>query len=208
MNNKKWLLYLGIISFIATVIIYSRLPDQIPIHWNVKGEVDNYGGRYSALILGALPVVLYYLMIIIPRIDPRRDNYLKHGKAYAAVKMAIILFFIAVHWITIASSLGADINISKIIPIGVGIIFIVIGNVMSQIRHNYFFGIRTPWTLANEVVWKKTHRMGGILFVVMGTLFIIAGLLNNPLVSIVSFSSVMIMVIWLFVYSYLVFKKQ
>lgn len=208
MKNKKWLLYLGIISFVGTAIVYNRLPDQIPMHWNIKGEVDNYGGRYSALLLGALPIALYYLMLIIPRIDPRRDNYLKHGKAYDAVKMAIILFFIAVHWLTIASSLGADIDISKIVPIGVGIMFIVIGNVMSQIRHNYFLGIRTPWTLANEVVWKKTHRLGGILFVVMGIIFIIAGLLNNPLVSIVSFSFMMIIVIWIFVYSYLVFKKQ
>jgi len=136
------------------------------------------------------------------------DSYLKHGKAYDVVKMVVILLLIAVHWITIVMILGADIDVFRIISIGIGLMFVVIGNVMSQIRHNYTLGIRTPWTLANEVVWKKTHRLGGILFVVVGTLLIIAGLLNNSMMSIVSFLSVVVMVIYLFIYSYLEYKKQ
>ena len=97
-----------------------------------------------------------------------------HKKAYSVAILAITLFMIAIHWISIYASLGNVVNIKILVNLGVGILFIVLGNYMGQIRHNYFFGIRNPWTLASEEVWTKTHRVGRYPFVLLGVIFIVS----------------------------------
>lgn len=207
MNKSKWLLYLSIVSFVGTLVIYPRLPDMIPTHWGIDGEVDRYNGRYMALLMAALPIGLYYMMTIIPSIDPRRDNYFKHTKAYGMIKQGTILFIILLVWITNLYSLGWETDISKIVIIGVGVLFMIIGNYLTQIKHNYFVGIRTPWTLANETVWKKTHRVGGMLFVIFGILMVASSFLSHIISAAVVGISVFVIVIGLFGYSYLIFRK-
>ncbi len=207
MNKSKWLLYLSIVSFVGTLVIYPRLPDMIPTHWGIDGEVDRYNGRYMALLMAALPIGLYYMMTIIPSIDPRRDNYFKHTKAYGMIKQGTIIFIILLVWITNLYSLGWETDISKIVIIGVGVLFMIIGNYLTQIKHNYFVGIRTPWTLANETVWKKTHRVGGMLFVIFGILMVASSFLSHIISAAVVGISVFVIVIGLFGYSYLIFRK-
>jgi len=207
MNKSKWLLYLSIVSFVGTLLIYPRFPEMIPTHWGIDGEVDRYNGRYMALLMAALPIGLYYMMTIIPSIDPRRDNYFKHTKAYGMIKQGTILFIILLVWITNLYSLGWETDISKIVIIGVGVLFMIIGNYLTQIKHNYFVGIRTPWTLANETVWKKTHRVGGMLFVIFGILMVASSFLSHIISAAVVGISVFVIVIGLFGYSYLIFRK-
>jgi uncharacterized membrane protein len=177
MKKNKWLLLIGLGSFLLTLLIYPNLPEQVPIHWSSTGKVDSYGTKYFTLLLGAMPVGLYYMMLYLPRIDPRRENYAKHSGAYQMIQSSIIIFFTIVHWIAIAIALGFELNIGRLVSIGIGILFIIIGNYMSQIRHNYFVGIKTPWTLANEVVWRKTHRVGGVVFVIAGLMMSISSFL-------------------------------
>ncbi|MBN2259013.1 MAG: SdpI family protein [Clostridiales bacterium] len=208
MKQNKWILYLSLISFAATIVVYRLLPDQIPIHWNASGEIDNYGKRYFSLIMGALPIALYYMMIIIPKIDPRRDNYFKHTKAYAMIQMAIILFFIGIHWVTTAVALGYEMDVSRYIIIGVGLLFLIIGKYMPQLKHNYFVGIKTPWTLASEVVWKKTHQVGGSLFILFGILMVISAFIKGIFIVFVIITSVIVMVFGLFGYSYIIYCKN
>lgn len=207
MMKNKWLWGLSILSFIGTLGIYNLLPETIPTHWNIQGEVDRYSGRYMALILAALPVVLYYFMILIPKIDPRRDNYARHARAYSMIKQGTILFLILMVWLTNLYSLGWETDISKIVIIGVGVLFALIGNYLTQIKHNYFVGIRTPWTLASETVWKKTHRLGGILFVIFGIMMIASAFVSNVFSAVVIGFAVVVIVIGLFGYSYWLFRK-
>jgi len=207
MNKSKWLLYLSMVSFAGTLLLYPRFPEMIPTHWGLDGEVDRYNGRYTALIMAALPIGLYFLMTIIPSIDPRRDNYFKHTKAYGMIKQGTILFIILLVWLTNLYSLGWETDISKIVIIGVGVLFMIIGNYLTQIKHNYFVGIRTPWTLANETVWKKTHRVGGMLFVIFGIMMVASSFLPHVISAVVVGISVFVIVIGLFGYSYVIFRK-
>ncbi|GAG67882.1 unnamed protein product [marine sediment metagenome] len=204
---QKGMIILILISMIATFFIYSSLPEKIPMHWNIKGEINSYGGKSFVWFTALLPLIIYLLMIYVPEIDPKRESYKKHKKAYEILMNILVPFFIVVHWITIFSALGHQISVGRIIPIGVGILFIVIGNYMGQIRPNYTFGIKIPWTLANETVWKKTHRVGSFAFILSGLIFIIAGIINKPFSFILAISSIFVALIYTGVYSYLEYKK-
>lgn len=200
-------LILSVLSFIGLSIMYFYLPDTIPIHWNIYGEVDNYGGKGIIFLLGALPAALWLLLMFLPKIDPRRENYKLHAKAYEVTIMSIILIFIALGWITVYAALGHAIKINLYIPLLIGILFIVIGNYMPTIKHNYFFGIRNPWTLASEVVWKKTHKAGGYAFIIMGVLFALDAFIQSKFLAIASIISIAALIIVVNVYSYLIFRK-
>lgn len=203
----KVMIILILISIIATAFIYSNLPEKIPSHWNIKGEIDSYNHKSFVWFTSLLPLGSYLLMIYIPEIDPRRESYKKHKKAYKVLINILVPFFIVIHWITIFAALGHQISVGRIIPIGVGLLFIVMGNYMGQIRPNYTFGIRIPWTLADETVWKKTHRVGSFVFILSGFIFIIAGIINKPYSFILAISSIFIAIIYTFVYSYWEYKK-
>jgi len=204
---QKGMIILILISMIATFFIYSSLPEKIPMHWNIKGEINSYGDKSFVWFTALLPLVIYLLMIYVPEIDPKRESYKKHKKAYEILMNILVPFFIVVHWITIFSALGHQVSVGRIIPIVVGILFIVIGNYMGQIRPNYTFGIKIPWTLANETVWKKTHRVGSFAFILSGLIFIIAGIINKPFSFILAISSIFVALIYTGVYSYLEYKK-
>ena len=204
---QKGMIILILISMIATFFIYSSLPEKIPMHWNIKGEINSYGGKSFVWFTALLPLVTYLLMIYVPEIDPKRESYKKHKKAYEILMNILVPFFIVVHWITIFSALGHQVSVGRIIPIGVGILFIVIGNYMGQIRPNYTFGIKIPWTLADETVWKKTHRVGSFAFILSGLIFIIAGIINKPFSFILAIFSIFVALIYTGIYSYLEYKK-
>lgn len=146
-------------------------------------------------------------MTILPKIDPKKNSYLKHKKAYNIAKYFTVLFIIAVHWMIILYSLGFNINIGVFVRLFIGIMFIVIGNYMGQIRHNYFFGIRTPWTLANEIVWKKTHRVASFSFMISGIIFIASVFLNGVATVIAFVAAMVVAMLYPIIYSYVEYKK-
>lgn len=208
-NKYEILLIIGmLISILGTVIIYTKLPNQVPTHWNIKGDIDNYSSKRFVYFTGLLPCILYGLMKFIPKIDPRKDSYKKHQNAYNITIFAIIIFLILVHWMTIGYSLGYQLDMVKYIKISLGILFIVMGNYMPQIRFNYFFGIRTPWTLSSETVWRKTHKIGGYLYFLIGIIFILSSFINNSIAFYIVISSIILLSLGLTLYSYLLYRNE
>lgn len=207
MKINKWVIILVLLSLIGTGILYPYLPEQVPGHWNVKGEVDRYQNKAWVFFTATLPLLLYLLMTFLPKIDPKKKAYLKHEKAYNVTRILMVIFFVIIHWITMVVALGYPVNVGVVIRILIGFLFIILGNYMSQIRQNYFFGIKTPWTLANEQVWKKTHRVGGYSFIIMGIISIITAFLEGQIAWIMMFIGIGGAVIYPFIYSYLLFRK-
>ncbi|WP_130808051.1 SdpI family protein [Senegalia massiliensis] len=206
--KKDWILIvIVLISFITTIFVYNDLPEEIPQQWGIDGEVNSYWGKEAVFFTALLPLILYLLMKFLPKIDPKKESYEKHKKAYNMTIFTVIIFLIVIHWISIYVSLGHDMNIQLLVNLGVGILFIIIGNYMGQIRHNYFFGIRNPWTLASEEVWKKTHRASRYVFVVLGILFIISGFITGEIAIWLTIGGALVLVFFTTVYSYLVFRK-
>ncbi|MBN1065062.1 MULTISPECIES: SdpI family protein [Clostridium] len=179
MKNKTSIynIILITIAFLVSIVLYNKLPNEMPIHWNTAGEIDNYGPKLFAAFLP--PLIMLFIwggMLFTPKIDPKRKNYSKFNTSYTIITNVMVTFFFILHIVVIISSLGYNVPINKVIPFMVGLLFIVIGNYLPKSKSNFFFGIKTPWTLTNEDTWKKTHRLGGKLFVLSGLAIMISSL--------------------------------
>jgi len=207
--RKDWPLIIILFGLlVAAFIIYPHLPERVPMHWNASGEVDRYGSRFAgAFAIPLLTIGIYAGMLLLPLIDPRRANYARFLNAYRAVRTGLVLFLTLLYGVTIAITLGYEINISRVVPIALGVLFIVIGNFLTQVRHNYFMGIKTPWTLASEEVWRKTHRVGGFLFVAAGIVSILAAFLSAPVNFWLAIGSLLGAALITTIYSALIYKR-
>jgi len=128
--------------------------------------VDAYGTRLQvAFTAPLLALGIYLLMLVTPLTDPGRRNYPRFAGAYRLLRWGLVLFMAWIYGIWMAAALGHSVDILLAVKLSVSLLLLAIGNVMGQLRHNYFMGIRTPWTLASEEVWRRTHRLAGRLWV-------------------------------------------
>ena len=147
----------------------------MPVHWNANNEIDGWAGKGAALLMALLPLLMLLLFIVIPKIDPKRENYEKHAGVYQMFAVLMTVFMGGVSWMVPLGGLGIEIPVGLMLNLLLGLIFVLLGNQMPRIRFNYTFGIRTPWTLASESVWKKTHRVCGYVFVLSGLVMMVCG---------------------------------
>ncbi|MGI6120045.1 MAG: SdpI family protein [Desulfosporosinus sp.] len=193
---------------IAATILYPQLPEQVPSHWNAAGEIDGYMGRLGgAFFIPTIMLGLLIMLLIIPKIDPKKANYRQMGKVYSIVVFAIITFMGNMYAGTIAAVHGYEMAVPRIAMTGIGLLFIILGYYMGRIKYNYTFGIRTPWTLASEEVWYKTHRTMAPLWVVGGVILLPVSFLPSswtiPLILGVS----LVLSLGSAVYSFIVYRK-
>jgi len=195
--------------FLVAALCWSHASDRIPVHWNWRGEVDRYGGKFEGLLLLPLvSVALYLLLLVLPLFDPGKANYRTFAGAYNLIRLTITLFLSAIYAVGVLVSLGYHVDMNTVIGLALGVLFIVLGNVMGKIRPNWFVGVRTPWTLSSKLSWTKTHRLGGWLFIVMGLLAVAWAILQNAWMLGVMIAVDIACGISLVVYSYLVYRKD
>ncbi len=197
--------FILITGFILNVLTYLVLPGKIPVHFNIAGKPDRWGskGEYIALSLAAL-FVIFILYIIIPEIDPKRRN-LQGSRGYHIIFRIVLLLAVLISVIPYVYFRG--ISISKSIAVLMGLFFILVGNYLPTIKPNYFVGIRTPWTLENEEVWRKTHRIGGWTFAITGIVLIFSILLPEKYVTFFFIGLILILTAFLVLYSYIYWRK-
>ncbi|MEH7606834.1 SdpI family protein [Priestia megaterium] len=208
---KKHVFPLGItvLTLVAWLIALPHLPATMPIHWGANGEADGFATKINAMILTVgIMVLIYFIIAFVPRIDPRKENYKYFSKTYNILLNAVLLLFFFVNMSTILQGLGYNVPMSYIAPIMAGLVFIIIGNYLQRVRSNYFMGIRTPWTLSNETVWKKTHRLSGKIFFIGGLLILISAFLPDGYKSVIMWGSIVLCVAVPYLYSYLAYKKE
>lgn len=198
-----------ILSFIMAILTFNKIPEMIPIHWGINGEADNFVSKYFTFLLPIIILILYLLFKFIPKIDPRKNNYEKYKKSYENIICAFISFLFALYICTLLIYLGYNIPITKITLIAVGVLFMIIGNYLPKSKSNFYFGIKTPWTLSNDTVWKKTHRLGGKLFTIGGLAIILTSIfLKNGLLFFSFIVITLIISIIPTIMSYVYFKKE
>lgn len=207
---RKWYPLLPIAAMIAfTAIVYPRLPEQLPLHWNLQGDVDDFGPRlFGAWLLPVLALAVWGVMRTIPRLDPRRENYEKFGPTYDLVINALVTFLAVLHVVVIGSALGWPLAVTRIMPAAMGLLFIVFGNVLPRARPNWWFGIRTPWTLSNDRVWERTHRVGGYLLFAAGIACVAAAFVPGAAAGVVALSAIVASAVGSIVYSYFAWKQE
>jgi len=175
----------------------------------VKGEPDDYSGKaFALLMLPFMNVIIYFILFFIPRIDPRKKNYAFFGSSYQNIRLLIHLFFAGVFvFITQTTSGGQPLKLNAFLSLML-IFFALLGNYMRTVRSNFFVGIRTPWTLSNDVVWRKTHELGGKIWFYTGiVLAVIVFFLPQTAAVVVMFCGLFFMVMIPVVYSYIEYKK-
>ena len=155
-----------IVPFLVLAFTWNMFPEEVPIHFDMDGNPDRYARKvFGLLIFPGLNILLYLFLILVPRIDPKRKNYELFEDKYRIIRLIIHLFIAFVFFVIAAYTLGYTVDITRMVMYGVIVILLVFGNYMGNIRMNYFVGIRTPWTLASEMVWRKTHRFTARLWV-------------------------------------------
>lgn len=202
---KKELPIIGIIliPFVYLATIWNSLPERVPIHWNSKGEIDNWGNKLALIaLLFMLPVLTYVILSVITKIDPQKKLSLMGGKLYQ-LKFFLVLFMSILALFIVYSSKNQSFSSPNFTFVMIGALLMIFGNYFKVIRPNYFIGIRTPWTLKNEEVWKLTHVFAGKLWFIAGFLIILNSLVfEMPVFSKVFFPFVLIVAIMPIVYSY------
>lgn len=199
-----------VIPFATWFIVKDSLPENVPIHWDTKGEINGWISKdqvpFMLLIVSAVGALTYLLLRFIKRIDPKRNAQLNEG---TATKVAIgVLILIAAINILILIPKSATFNITTTVFIMVSLLFTFMGNLMYNVKPNYFIGIRLPWTLENENNWKLTHRLAGVMWFVGGIFCAILALLLAPKFMFAAFIIVTgLLVIIPSVYSFMLFRR-
>ncbi len=202
------ILVLLALDLVFGLVVFSRLPERVPVHWGLSGQPNGWGPAWmNAVLLPAVACGTYALLLFLPLIDPSRRNYALFGDTLRFLRGVMVAFFVGVHVLVVLASFGEKVDIGLAMRIGVPLLLVAIGNRFGRLRHNFFFGIRVPWTLANEEVWNRTHRMAGRLWVVGGFLLVPAAFL--PVVSGMTLlaAGLLILPIVPIVYSAVIFRK-
>jgi len=210
MNLKKELPLLILIAlpFVYLTYIWNTLPEMVPTHWNANGEIDGYNSKKTLLLIPfMLPVLIYIIMTVAPKIDPK-NKIATMGKKYEQLKRFLVLFMSVLALFIIYSSKTQSFSSPNIIYILLGLLFAGLGNFMKTLKPNYFIGIKTPWTLENETVWKKTHLLGGKIWFIGGLLIVCMSLIFKVQTAAKLFVIITILIaIVPLVHSYIEFKK-
>ena len=208
--DKKELIIITLIltMFIVAFYFYPRVPDQVPTHWNAKGEVDDYNSKFFGLFfMPILMTAIYLLFLIIPKIAVFRKNVEEfYDKYFFGFKLVFVLFFAVIYTAMILATLGYKIKMTYFVIPAISMLFFYIGYMLQFAKRNYFIGIRTPWTLSNDEVWEKTHKLGSKLFMFKGVI-ILSSLFFEEYAILLLIVLVAASVTFLFVYSFLEYKK-
>lgn len=180
-HEDKGLLVLALILGLVTAYLYPSWPDTLPIHWNWRGEADGFAPKLvAALLMPGTLAFVWPLLWWVPTADPRRDSYLEHRDTYRAVRGLIIGVFLGIDAMLLAVWSGTDIAVGQLVYVLTGVLFAGIGNVLGRVRPNHTFGIRVPWTIADDEVWRQTHRFAAPLWFVGGISICLLALLPAP----------------------------
>lgn len=164
-------------AFLVGTIAYGYLPEQVATHWNLAGDADGYSSKFwGTFLFPVIMAVCYLLFLAIPKIDPKAKNIEMFRVYFDGFILVFMTFMFLLYGLTLGWNLGYQVPFNVIMPVLMGGLFFYIGVMVGHAEPNWTIGIRTPWTLSNDEVWRKTHRLGGKLFKAGGILAIISAL--------------------------------
>jgi uncharacterized membrane protein len=206
-KSKTELLILTIILLPALYLafVWNTLPEEVPMHFNAKGEVDRYGSKDELIgLLFMLNLPLYFIMRFAPQIDPKKKI---NEKQLFGLRLVLHLFISAIAlFIIYSTQQGALANPFGIVSL-VGLLFAALGFFFRSIKPNYFIGIKTPWTLESEEVWNKTHRVSGPVWIAGGIFMALSPLFAKAASVYIILGVTFGLAIFSVVYSYVAFKN-
>ena len=207
MKNKKTLVITSLICLLPIIVgalVYKRLPEMIATHFDLNGNPDGWSSRAFAVF--GLPAILLAVNLLLPfmlRADPKHENM--SGALVNITIWTIPVLSLLCSGLTLGRALGYDVRIERVLPVFMGVLFILIGNYLPKTKQSYTMGIKLPWTLASEENWNRTHRLAGFLWVLGGIYFIVVSFIGWSVTAFVIPLAVMVLVPM--VYSFLLYRK-
>lgn len=198
-----------VILILAGVFLWNQLPEQMASHWNEKDEVNGYMGRFwGVFMLPLMMIGLSLLFFAIPLIDPLKANIAEFRPFFNTFIVVFNIYMAYIHILTLVWNLGyTNFGLGRMLLPAIGLLFVFIGFMIKKAKRNYFIGIRTPWTLANDKVWDETHKLGSKLFIAGGIVSLLGIIFPKQalvLLMVPIFASAFIPV----VYSYFIFRRE
>ncbi len=197
-----------LLSFAIGIYFFPQMSEKMASHWNIRGEVDGYISKFWGLFL--IPIFsigLFLLLILIPKIDPLKENIKKFRKYFDWFIILIIIFFLYLYLLTITWNLGFRFNFIRLLVPAFGLLFYYLGILVEHAKRNWSIGIRTSWTLSNEKVWDKTHQIGGKLFKISGGVAFL-GILFQAYAIFFVIVPIVLVSLYLIIYSYFEYQKE
>ncbi|MBE7536262.1 MAG: SdpI family protein [Anaerolineales bacterium] len=193
---------------VAGALLWNRLPDPMPAHWNAAGEIDGYMSKFwGVFLLPIISIALTGLFLIIPNIDPLKANIAQFRATFNWFIVVFAMYMLYVYTLILFAALGTSFNMTLMLLPAVGLLFIGIGCLMNGAKRNFFIGIRTPWTLSSETVWDETHKLGSKLFILGGAATIIGSFFGERGVWFV-LGAMLLAAFAPIVYSYILWRRE
>lgn len=195
-----------VVAVLVAVWLYPRLPAEVPTHWDFQGHVNGtmsrfWGAAMPALLIAGLAVLTW----LLPVISPRRFEISSFAQVYVMVMLVVQALMLVLGVASLLSAVGYPVAMPRLAMLVTGALLLILGNYMGKLRKNFFIGIRTPWTLASDAVWERTHRLGGWLFMLAGLVTIVATLFGAPPVVVIGVMVAAALIAC--VYSLLIYKR-
>jgi len=195
-------------SLVAAIIVYPHLPAQMASHWGSNGEVNGYMSSFwGAFLMPIVIAVMLVIFIIIPRVDPKKENIEKMKPLFGRFIILIMLFMGYVYALTLWWNFGGRFSMIQYFAPAFAVLFYYVGVMVGGAQQNFSIGIRTPWTLSNEVVWQKTHKLGGKLFRLSGIIALFGWLWPNLAIWFV-LVPIMAFMVFTVIYSYVMYRRE
>ncbi len=196
------------LMFAAAAYFYPMLPGTIASHWNAQGQVDGWMEKGLALFLmPAVTLVIFLLLYVIPSVDPLKKNIAAFKKYYNGFKLVFVVFLAYLFAMTLAFNFGYLFNFFTLLAPGLAVLFYYMGVLMEHAERNWSIGIRTPWTLSSDRVWKKTHRLGALSFKIIAVLTLASAAIPEYAIYLFLIP-VLAVAVGLVIYSYFEYAKE
>jgi uncharacterized membrane protein len=209
MRSRWFGLIVAVVALAVSIWAYPRSPQTVATHWNLRGTPDGFSSRaWAVSIVPVVVVLMTVLFNVLPKVDPRRENYAKFLSSYWLIANAVLVFMLVAHGMIIAAGLGYSVRIDRLMPFGIGLLFIFLGNYLTRVEPNWFVGIRTPWTLSSDTVWRKTHRTGGFLMVIGGAVLAAGAFLPQGAFLPLLVTTIVVVALIPIVQSYVLWKRE
>ncbi len=186
-------------------LVYNKLPEMLPTHFDFSGNIDGYTSKFTEIyIMPLITSAIILFVYIVTRLDPKKLK--TNNKLLNASIFIFPLIFNILAIVSISVGLGYKLNVNRIMPIIIAIMFIILGNYMPKASKNYMVGIRLPWTLDDEVNWNKTHKFGGICYIILGIIILISSLFDIGMYVVIG--GIILINLLIMGYSYYIYYKK
>ncbi len=203
-TKESLLIIITLIPIVIMAIYWELLPNNLPVQWGISGTPNDYAPKYVwPLILAGT----YLLLLFLPKLDPRSHNYNRFSSSYYIIRLFIQLFSAGACTLALLESLNWPLDTGHLIMMGSLLMISIIGNYMTTLKPNWFIGIRTPWTLEDDKVWRKTHKLGGYLWFWGGLLALIIAIISPQVTYPVVIGLLFVISVIPIIYSFILYRQ-